>query len=312
MANEILYTGIGNLRTATELAGFYALLLAERGSMGALSHPALTYAGSAKPGSTVVQVPEVGLMGYDEMTDGTEGSDPGNTALTDGKALIDVGIKEKIYAPGDLARMTDPYGMFSAETMARDLVASAAQKLIDMVVALATGFTTNVVGNSGVNLTISDFIDGITALDIASAEAIAMAILHPRQWGDLAQDTLSVGGTPQMRTDVSGIADFARGYKGQLFGVDCFASNRCDTSDAGANVNGLFITPGAIYWADGQYTPEPGDPNILDLSLPGLPVRGRLERDRDGRSGLTAWILRVLLGVIEGQDAAGVRVRSDA
>jgi hypothetical protein len=312
MANEILYSGIGDLTTATKLAAMFHLLLADRES-SALLHPALMYVGSAGPNSTVIQVPRVGLLGYDLMTSGTEGTDPGNTALTDGSSNVTVGIREKIYEAGDLARLTAIGGLLDTEMMAEDMAVTVAQTLIDLLAALATGFSTNVVGSSGVDLTHQDFLDGITLLEVAKANGQLMSLLHPTQLGDLRTDALSLGGAVQHRPDAQGIARYAGSlYKGTLYGVDLFTSSHCDTSDGAANVNGMIIAPGAVLWGNGQFVPEPGDSNILDLSIPGAPVYGRLERDRNGRAGLTAWVMRTLLGVIEGIDAAGVRVRSDA
>lgn len=312
MADEIIYSGLGDMRAATVLANLYMLLLADRDG-GALSHPALMQVGSGSPGSLVIQVPQVGLIGYDLMTDGTEGTAPANTALTDAHANITLAISEKIYQAGDLARMTDPYGMLMPEVMAADMAASVAQTLISKLAALAAGFTTNVVGSSGIDLTVQDFTDGITLLEKQQAAGRLCSILDPTQWGDMRTDSLSLGGAVQHRADSQGIVMYAGGnYKGELFGVDVFTSGRCALSDGNANTNGMIFGAGALLWGDGTFIPEPGDPNILDLAAPGMPVRGRLERDRDGRSGLTSWVMRAVLGVIEGIDAAGCRVRSDA
>lgn len=312
MANEIVYSGIGDLTVAARLASLYQLLLADRDS-GALAHPAIVYAGMSQAGSTVVKVPQVGLMGYNLLASGTEGTDPGNTALTDASASITVAIYEKIYEAGDLARMVDAYGMFSPEMMAADCAVSAAQTLIDLLVALATGFTTNVVGSSGIDLVIEDFTDGITLLEVAKVAGRLCSILHPTQIGDMRTDSLSLAGAVQYRQDAQGLVRYAgSNYKGELFGVDVFSSAQCDTSDAGANVNGMIFGPGAVLWGDGAFVPEPGDNNIIDLAMPGAPAKARLERVRSGRAGLTAWVMRALMGVIEGIDAAGCRVRSDA
>lgn len=314
MANEIIYSGLGDMRAAAVLAATYQLLLADR-EAGALAHPALQmgYAGIAAPGSLVLQVPRVGLLGYDLMVSGTEGTDPGNTALTDGKSDITLAGFEKIYEAGDLARFTDVYGMLDAEMMAADCAMSTAQTLINALAALATGFSTNVCGTSGVDLTWSDVTDGITLIEVGKATGPLMGLVHPTQWGDLRKDTLSLGGAVQHRGDLQGVARYAGSlYKGRILDVDWFASSHCDTSDAGANVNGMLIAPGAVLWGSGAYAPEIGDANILDLGIPGQPITARLERDRNGRAGLTAWIMRAILGTIEGIDAAGCRIRSDA
>lgn len=312
MANEVLLSGIGDLTTAANLAAQYMLELADRDG-SALSHPALAYVGAATPGSNVIQTPFVGLGGYDLLASGTEGTDPGNTALTDSSASVTVALYDKIYTIGDLARFVDAYGIFDVEAMAADMLTTVGQTLIDLIMALAVNFTTNVAGTSGVDLVVQDHTDAITLLEIQKVQTELAAIYAPRQWGDLRTDSLSLGGAVQHRADAQGIVNYTRGaYKGQLFGVDCFVSSHADTSDSGANTNGLMFGRGAVLWGDGLFAPEGMDSNIIDLAIPGAPVRGRLERARDGRKGETAWVQRALLGVVEGKDAAGCRMRSDA
>jgi hypothetical protein len=74
----------------------------------------------------------------------------------------------------------------------------------------------------------------------------------------------------------------------------------------------MLIGAGALYWGRGQFAPEFSPGGIIELAAPGSPVTARLEIERDGRAGLTSWIMRHIVGVIEGQDAAGVRIRSKA
>lgn len=311
MANEILYSGLGDLTTAANLASRFHLLLAARDS-SFLGHPAIFDAGFATPGSIVMQVPQLGMLGYDLMASGTEGTAPSNTALTDGSSSITLAIYEKVYQNGDLARMTDAYGFLDTAMFAQDLAVTTAQTLISILAALSTGFSTNVVGSSGVDLTVSDFTDGITLLEVANVAGSLAAVLHPRQWGDMRTNSLTLAGAVEHRPDVQGLASYAgQSYKGSVFGVDTFVSSRCPDSDAAANENGVIFGSGALLMGKGQFVPE-ADPNILDLAIPGAPVMARLERDRDGRSGLTSHVMRTVMGVIEGIDGAGCRVRSDA
>lgn len=311
MANEILYSGLGDLNVAAQLGAFYTLLLADRDA-SALSHPALIDAGVGMPGSLVMQIPQVGLLGYDLMSAGSEGSDPGNTALTDGSDQITLALYDKIYEHGDLARMTDAFGILDPEMMAADCAITTALTLLDLLAALATGFSTNVVGSSGVDLVVQDLIDAQTKLRVANVQSTLCQILHPTQIGDINTDLASIGGAFQHRPDLQGFTRWTGGsYMGQLFGVDTFSSSYCDASDAGANVNGMVFGRGALLHGRGAFRAE-SDPNIIPIAVPDAPVQARLERIRSGRTGLTAWAMRAVMGVIEGQDAAGCRVRSDA
>lgn len=314
MANEATVSNLSDQRVAAILAARYGLLLADREG-GALAHPviAANYAGYGGAGSLVLQVPRIGLFGYDLAVSGAENTDPDNTALSDGSSNITLAAFEKSYGASDLARMTDLYGVFDAEIMAGDMAVTVVQTMINSLAALATGFSTNVVGASGVKLTVQDFTDGITLLEVAKVSGLLMALLHPQQWGNMRTDGLSLGGAAQHRPDAQGLLGYAGGlYKGEFFGVDTFTSSQCDSSDAGANVNGMIAGAGAFHWGLGQLVPEPMDSNIIDMGIPGTPVLGRLERIRSGGAGTTRWMQRFVFGCIEGLDAAAVRVRSDA
>ncbi len=73
MANEILYAGLADQRTAEILSGEYLRMLAARESLP--NHPALVYGGDAAgTGSIVVKVPHLGLDGYDLPNSVADGS----------------------------------------------------------------------------------------------------------------------------------------------------------------------------------------------------------------------------------------------
>ena len=315
MANEIVYSGIGDLTLAATLAATFDLIIKDR-ETGALAHPVLvaSEAPMAMPGSLVVKVPRVGLMGYDGMAAGTQDGATalGNTALTDGSSSITLAPREKAYTAQDMARFADSYGILSADMMAMDLAATCALDLLGLLAALSTGFSGSVVGTSGVALTNADLVDAVTKAEVAGNTGLLMALLAPIQLGGLRLDALSLGGAAQHRADAQGLIRYVGGsYVGNVFGVDVFKTASCPTSDAGVNINGMLIGSSAVRWALGQFVAE-ADSNILDLGIPGTPIVGRLERERSGVLGNTTWIQRYIAGVIEGQDAGGVRIRSSA
>lgn len=314
MANEILYSGLSDQRVAAVLSETYSLLLADR-EAGALSHPAIQYAGAgfARRGSTVVQIPQIGLMGYDLLTAAsTEGSSEANAALTDGNDQVTVARYGKIYEASDLARLTDPgTGILDVSAMAMDLVASTGQTLIDLIAALASGFSSTV-GSTGVDLSYTNFTDAITTLEIAKVTGQLMAILHPRQFGDLRTASLSLGGAVQHMPDPQGLVRYAGSlYKGRIFGVDVFTSSHVDTANAGADRAGMMIAPGAVWWGDAEIPTPPGAALWVPLMVEGK-VRAALEASRTARSALSAWHQHAYLGVTEGLDAAGVGIITDA
>lgn len=301
MANEILVSGIGDLITQETMSAEYLMLLAERGDI--FGHPALVYAGAAV-GSNVVRVPAAGLMGYDLLSAGTPGSALANTALTDASFDVTVAWYGKSYEAVDLARIVAD-GRLDPELFALDMAVSVAQTLMNLIANLADGFT-NVVGSTGVDMTIGDWVDGITTLEISNAGGEFLGLLHPRQWGDMRTAALALGGAAQYREDAQGVVAAKMGsYKGKLFGVDAFTSSRCKLVNTGADRAGMMFGRGAVLWADAEF-PDEGDPNQLVMG------RAMLERDRDGKKGSTAYVSHANLGAAEGIDLAGVSIVTDA
>lgn len=302
MADEVLVAGIADLKATEVVSSTYLLLLAERQDI--LGHPALLYAGAAE-GSNVIRVPQIGLGGYDDLAAGTEGTALTNTALTDDSADITVAWYGKVYEQSDLARMVAANGLLDPEMFAMDAAISTAQTLLDLIAGLCDAFST-VVGSTGVNATHQNFIDAITNLEINKATGPYLSLLHPRQWGDLRTDALSLGGAAQYRTDAQGVVAAGTGqFAGQLYGVDVFKTSRTDTMNAGADQGGGMFARGAIAWAD-ALIPNDGDPNMLNFG------RGALERVRTGKAGLTAYVTHAYFGVVEILGSAGVTIQTDA
>lgn len=300
MADEIVVSGIGDLITAAVMRAEYDMLLADRADF--FGHPCVAagYAGSAK-GSNVVKVGQVGLMGYDLLAAGTPATALSNTALTDASDSITVAWYGKSYEMTDLAQAVsglDPV------LFARDAAITVSQTLVDLLAGLAAGYSQGV-GATGVDMTVANFADAITALEIGKAGGPYLAVLHPRQWGDLRNDSLSLGGAVQHRFDSQAIIGAGGQYKGTLFGVDVFVTSHVDTANSAADRAGMMVAPGAFYWADAEF-PANGDPNIVSMG------RAALERVRTGKAGLTAYVTHAFLGVAEGQDLAGVKIVTDA
>lgn len=307
MANEIIYSGIGDLALAEAISAEYLLLLADR--MALPNHPALYDAGDlAGARSNTIKVPHVGLMGYDVPTSATtDGSAVANTALTDGSTTIAIARYSKSYEASDLARIA-ANGIVNEAAMALDAVVTGALALTSLIANLVDNFSSTV-GTSGVDATFANFLDAVTALEVAKVQGPFMAVLHPVQWGDLRKDlAVNAGGAVQFSPaaqaaiNVRGI-----GYQGQLAGVDVFTSTFVPTANAGADRAGGIFGRGAILWASGTIPPTAGDPNQMNIGNKVL-----FERVRTGKSGLTAYVSHVYLGASEGIDACGVSVITDA
>lgn len=124
MADEIIYSGIGDLALAAALSAEYILLAADRNALP--NHPALQYVGDISVGahSAVIKVPHIGLMGYNLLASTGDGSSVSNTALTDGATSVTVGRYSKAYEASDLAKMTAGAGGLSAQVFAMDAMVS--------------------------------------------------------------------------------------------------------------------------------------------------------------------------------------------
>lgn len=302
MADEIIPSGITDIVAGEVMANEYLMLLADRdGSI--LTHPALLHATGSANSSNVVRVPHYGLGGYNLLSATTPGAEVANTALTDGHTDVTVAMRAKRYTLDDLARiMVD--GKLDPVAFAQDAAVSVAMTLISLIANVTDGFGSTA-GSSGVDATWNDVVDAKTILGIAKAAGPLLGILHPRQWGDLEIDALSLGVLPAQT--MAGVINQGVGgaYKGRWMGIDFYVSSEVPTADGGANRAGGILAPGGVAWADKSMAPE-GDPNIIDLG------RARLERVRQGTFVATSYLTSYACGVSLAIDAAGVTLKTDA
>lgn len=302
MANEVVPSGIANLMASEEVATEFLYLLADRdGSV--LTHPALMHA-TGRGSSNVVEVPHIGLMGYNLLSATTPGSQIANTALSDGATDVTVASRAKIYTMDDLARFILG-DKVDAQMFAQDAAISVAMTLVSLVANVTDGFAATA-GSTGVDASWNDIIDAKSTLGIAKASGEILAILHPRQWGDLEIDSLSLGAAPAAG-GMGGVINTGLGglYKGRWMGIDFYVSSEVPTANAGADRAGGIFTRGAVAWADREI-PAEADPNILNLG------RARFERVRRGDYLTTGFATSWHAGVALAIDAAGVSLITDA
>lgn len=307
MADEILYAGIADLRTAEALSAEFLFQYAAREALP--QHPALFYAGDCKgAGSIVKKIPVVGLLGYDLLAATGDGSSVGNTALTDTSVTVTVGRYSKSYERSDLARLQDALGILRAEMFAMDAIASQAATLVSLIANVADDFT-QYVGTTTQNLTAAQFLSGIALLEIGNVAPPYLSILHPRQVGDLREDlaAATAGALQWMNATQRQIELLGNGYRGQFGGVDLFSSSHVPTANAGADRAGSIFGFGGIAWADGS-VPDEGDPNQLLIG----DGKVLIERARTAKAGLTAWVSHANMGASKGLDAGGISVITDA
>lgn len=302
MADEILPAGVTDLITSQAMSAEFMMLMADRdGSL--LLHPALFYATSPSLTSTVVRVPHLGLGGYDLLGATTPGSEIANTALSDDKTDVTIAVKGKRYTLEQLARVI-VNGRLDPVAFAQDAVISITQTAISLIANVTDDFSTTA-GSSGVDATWNDILDAKTALAIAKVTGPLLGMLHPRQWGDLESDALTLGVLPAQSMAGVVVQGLEGSYKGRYLGVDFFVSSHVPTANAGADRAGAVFGRGGVAWADAQFAPE-NDPNIVELG------RGRFERVRQGTYGQTSYVTTYAFGVSKAIATAGVSVITDA
>lgn len=304
MANEIYYSGAGDYTLAATLYRSIQLLLADRQSLW--GHPSLVYLGDlARSGSAAIQAPQMGLDGYDEMASVAENASTSNTALTDASDTVTIARQALQYQQSDLAALVNSVGLDPVR-LAASMVGSAQMRFMSMVTALSANFSQSV-GTSGVDMSVDDFVDANITLALQSNSAERIAVLHPRQVGDLQQSLRGETG-PLAFAPATAEMIMAKGpgFIGQLLGVDIFQSAKVATANAAADRDGFIFCRGAILWADAS----------VPLNIPGLSevqygkIRVGLERDEAG--ALTKVVGNYFVGVAEGQDLMACRIVTDA
>jgi len=303
MANEVLPSSVGDLSLAALLAPEVLMLAANKEDV-ILSHPAFMRVAGI-PGSNVVKVSHVGLMGYDLLASTTAGSEISNTALTDGSSSITLARRAKRYNMDDLAKYMVA-GTVSPELLAQDALVSIVQTMVSLAATAGSGFS-NSVATSGVNLTWSTFLGAKAKLLVNNATGQAMAILHPVQWADLEADALANGISSDAAILAGAVTAGLGAYKGRWFGVDIFTSQHVPTANAGADRAGcMFVRGGLVV---GYAAPEVDSANGNAVALGDF---GAFEKVRQGEYGATSYITHSFIGAAVSVENFGCSIVTDA
>lgn len=306
MANEVYFTGLsGNARLAAILNQFVVTKLTDTASL--VNHPSITQLRSMNgSGSTVVQVPVVS-WGADAMTSVAESSAVINTALTTTNVNVTIARQALRRQISDLAMLTSA-GIaldVTLENIAADMVLAYNKRVTTMIAGLSTTFSSSV-GSTGVDLTVANFYAAMFVLQLNSADGIFTAILHPQQINDLVTSLRAETGPGQyLATSQDQVTAKGPGYRGNLFGVDIFASANVPSVSSNADYHGMMIAPGAIGVATATAAPMVGAPTLPSQS----PIVVELERDSS--SGSTIVVGSAFVGVGELDDLRGVGILSD-
>jgi len=306
MANEILYSGLGDLRLAETLNRLVLLSLADRYILQ--NHPALIQVGDITgSGSTTIKTSEIAHYGAVQLASVAENAGPSNSALVDASHTVAVGRYAKQMQVSGLASITDSLGMFSNPAFwVQDSIMSKGMTLTSMIAAQVGQFTASK-GVSGADLTLTQYFDALTALELAKVQGAKMAVLHPQQWHDLQAALRAASGTIAYNpATAEQIAVRGDNFKGNLYGADVFISHQVPTANAGADRAGGVFGAGAILWAEG--TP------IIPKSAPAALVANKtlVAMGYDETLDVETVVTSAYMGVSQGIDAAGCAIVSDA
>lgn len=308
MANEVLYSGLGDLRLAKILNNEIQLLLADRFSLR--THPSIFNAGNiAGRGSSVISIPQAGLEGYDLMTAvGGETASASNVALTDASADITIARFALRREISDLANMTDSVGL-TAERLAADMVGGYEMAVTNAICDTIDGFTATA-GTTGVDLSVDDFFSALFTLEQASVRTPYVSVLHPVQVTDLQNSIRAEGGALQyIAATQEMLAAKGQGFAGSFLGVDIFKSSKVPTANGGADRAGAMMGYGAVGMAEGSVRPISALSGALQFPA-GTVIA--VEYERSSATALTAITGNAYFGVALLQDAMGVSIISDA
>ena len=293
-----LFADVANARTNETLSVLYGMLLREDSfALGNVLADAYVGDISGSP-SNVIQVTDYDDSAYTGYADRTEvqAISPTDPA----PAKVDVTVERFGFArrPSDLVKMTDSHGVLNPALLAQDFLIGAQQKLVALVAAKMSGFTASE-GSTASVAQVADFFDACSKLRQNNANGQLVALLHPKQWGELTKEIATVsGGALQMAPSAQeNIISRGSGYQGMLNGCMVYTSTRVTSSGGGYN-GGIFEAGKALAWADATPVVEMPERQVLVGKV-------LMEMDREPLTAETIYAANVWLGVSERQDAAG-------
>jgi len=299
-------SNLTGLLASEALSGVVEMTLADRGALP--NHPALISIPKLEGlGSTSIQASSIALGGATLLVSTAEISAVTATTITNTAVNLTIAKYAKAHSASGLARVVDSTGTINLEKFALDAVAAASSTLLSVVALLMQSFAT-VKGSSGVNASFVNFLDCITALEIAKVHGPLLGILHPQQWADIRADVAAAsGGAIQWNQGSQGMIDAMKGIgaQGQFAGVDVYTTTH--VLDDATDVWGGVFGRGAIVYGMAS-------PSAMDLTADMAVLGGKIlfERSRTALSDITAYVTTVYMGAVEMIDLAGVTLKTDA
>jgi hypothetical protein len=301
MADEILIGSGGgtNILQAEAAAQLILLSLADRDS-SLMAHPALAYLGDAQGrNSDVLQVPIVGLDGYDTFTSLTEIQAMSNSALTTAEATVTLARWGMNWALSDMVRIVEGRGILDLGRLAQSLVRGANMTMVKGIVDLVDGASAGV-SATGAKLTWAHVQQAAAQLTVAKVPAPYISVLHPVQFEHVREDLVALGGAVQWSPGAQAALSAWRGvgYQGSYNGIDFFTSSEVDTS-AGDYKGGMFGFGFVGYQTGSAPSGNDGANEILRAG----PIR--VEMHREATAAYSKIVANMFAGFGELNDSCG-------
>jgi hypothetical protein len=259
-------------------------------------------------------------LGADEMGAETEGTGASGTAIADSTVSATVAGQILVRENTQLLRNVTGESLSPSELFGMDMAVAASTRFLSMV-ATAMQSAAGSVGVSGADLTAATHFGGVAAYRALASLGIGgtgapVALYHIHQVNDLETNLFtSAGGQLQYGDEARRMAAFSGGiFRGFINDVPIYGTSKVPTANAGADRSGALLGAGSIVWAD--QLPAIDDASrqaVLGGDAPDGSILPPMlaEIDRDSKSGITAVVGRIFLGVNYGQEAA-IKVISGA
>lgn len=247
-----------------------------------------------------------GLDGYDAFAaTAAEDTDVAPTSLTYSTADVAVARASMRRDVGDLFVLTgDGTRRLDPQRLAASMAGEWDQYWQKMLCDAGDGFA-NAVGTTSAAASLDDHMDGIFQLEDNAVPGPWFACYHNHQWSHIQSSLRGETGPLQWVAAIQEqIAIKGPGYKGTLVGVDCYGSNRVNSS--GGARQGFMFGYGALGYKHGSAVPAPG----VTVVRPDAEIL--VEFQRDGSRAISEVIGHGYGGMGILEDLRGVVVHTTA
>lgn len=300
------YAQLGDLRLEAMIENEVRAVLADMASIR--NSGALLYMGDvAGIGSDSMRMRFANWGAATPFATASDGAEVSQSTLTPTTVDITVGRSALRYDITDLAALTglgmdiDPFSL--AQKMAM-----SAEARINQIIAATFASATNVVGTSGVDMSVDDFYDAMFQLESEANNGDFYCILHPQQLSDLRDSLRSESNNALAFSPATEdmLAIKGQGFAGRFGGVDIFKSSY--VTEAAGNKIGAMMSRGGVAYAVG--TPRPLAGAGVEIRPAGTPVVIGFQRDES--KGLTEVVGHLYCGAAISEDARIVKIVTDA